>query len=252
MKTKPKAEIVAALRVKNESRWLADVLRSVSWCDAIYLFDDHSTDGTPAIARECGAVVMASPFDDFNEARDKEYLITMVAAKHKIGTWVLMIDGDEVLEPQGEGLIRSMIASNPIQLSFSLRILYLWNSRKKIRVDGVYGQFKRPSLFRLVGRYSFKKSGINGNIHCSCVPVANFVSHARCPAALLHLGYMEKVDRIRKWEWYNALDPVNMREGYDPAHPERGSYPHMIQGDIPQVPANIVLKHSGPLELRDL
>jgi glycosyltransferase involved in cell wall biosynthesis len=245
-------QIVAALRVKNESRWIKEVLDAIRWCAAIYLFDDHSTDSTREIARTCGATVFESPFDGFDEGRDKEWLIRKVADNHKIGTWVLMIDGDEVLEPGGEKAIRRMIACNSGVFAFSLRILYLWNSRKQIRVDGIYGTFNRPRLFKLMGQYSFKRTGVNGNLHCFCVPVANYFGFRRSQTALLHLGYMDKEDRIRKWKWYNGMDPVNRAEGYDAAHPERGSYPHIVQGDIPEIPAHIRLKHAGPLELRAL
>jgi glycosyltransferase involved in cell wall biosynthesis len=245
-------QIVAALRVKNESRWIKEVLDAIKWCDAIYIFDDHSTDSTREIARECGAVVWESPFDGFDEGRDKEWLIKKVAEKHKIGTWVLMIDGDEVLEPGGEKAIKRMIARSIGVSAFSLRILYLWNSRKQIRIDGIYGTFARPRLFRLLGNYSFRRTGVNGNLHCFCVPAACYLGAMKSQTALLHLGYMNKEDRIRKWKFYNGMDPVNRAEGYDPAHPERGSYPHVIQGDVPEVPADIRLKHAGPLELRAL
>lgn len=245
-------EIVAALRVKNEARWIREVLEAIRWTKAIYLMDDHSTDDTRELARECGAVVLESPFESFDEARDKEWLIARIAGNHPLGTWVLMQDGDEILERNGEAGIRQTITIYPGTLAFSLRIKFLWNSRTHYRVDGVYGQFNRPSLFMLNGKYSFRRSGIKGNLHPSCVPAANRPGFRRCPVALLHLGYMDREDRIRKWKFYNSMDPTNIDEGYDPKHPERGSYPHIVQGDIDAVPANIRLRHSGPLQLKPL
>lgn len=245
-------DIVAALRVKNEARWIDQVLNALQWCKAIYLMDDHSTDATRDIARHCGAVVTESPFDIFDEARDKEWLVRQVADKHKPGTWILMQDGDEVLEPTGESEIRKAIQVNPRALAFSLRIKFLWNAPNQYRVDGVYGKFHRPSLFILNGNFSFARSGVKGNLHPTCCPAALRPGYLQCSAALLHLGYMNKEDRIRKWEFYNGMDPKNVLEGYDPLHPERGSYPHIVQGDIPEVPANARLRHGGPLELRPL
>lgn len=245
-------EIVAALRVKNEARWIKDVLDSVKWCNATYLMDDHSTDRTREIAKRSGAVVMESPFADFDEARDKEWLCARIAEKHKVGTWVLLIDGDEVLEPGGEAAIWKLLANNTNSLAWSLRILYLWDSPDQIRVDGIYGRFRRPSLFRMIGNYNFKRTGPKGNLHCSSVPAVHMASVKKCDIALLHYGYMNKADRIRKWKYYNGLDPHNRMEGYDAAHPERGSYCHVVQGDIPEVPASAILMHAGPLELRPL
>jgi len=245
-------EIVAALRVKNEARWIAEVLGAIRWCKAIYLMDDHSTDDTAEIARRCGAQVLPSPFDSFDEARDKEWLVKRIAQKHPLGAWVLMQDGDEVLEARGERTIRQAIDNRAGAAAFSLYVRFLWNSRDQYRVDGVYARFNRPSLFMLLGQYSFKRSGVAGNLHPSCIPAGNRPGYRRCPAALLHLGYMDREDRIRKWKFYNSMDPRNRDEGFDPAHPERGSYPHIVQGDIPEVPAGIRLKHSGPLKLEKL
>jgi hypothetical protein len=57
---------------------------------------------------------------------------------------------------------------------------------------------------------------------------------------LYHLGYMCPEDRLRKYQWYNTIDPENESED---------RYRHMVQGDIPEVPAHLKLKHAGPLRL---
>jgi glycosyltransferase involved in cell wall biosynthesis len=245
-------DIIAALRVKNESRWIAEVLQAVSWCKKIYLMDDHSTDGTREIARESGAIVYESPFAGLDEARDKEWLLGQISKEQPVGTWVLLIDGDEVLAPDGQEKIRLAIESTPSAIAFSLRILYLWNSRDQIRVDGVYGKFARPSLFMLGRSLSFRRTEQAGHLHCSSVPAAYIGRCLPCPAALLHLGYMDSVDRIRKWKYYNLIDGHNRTEGYEQSHPERGAYPHIVQGDTPEVPGHLTLLHAGPLELRPL
>ena len=243
------SDIVAALRVKNEERWLAEVLEALTWCDDIYLFDDHSTDTTRAIARNAGAFIIESPFHGLDEARDKEHLLKRIREKRSANTWILFVDGDEILERGGEQKIRESIMGNPKTKVFQLQIKYLWNLRDLIRVDGVYGRFSRPSLFVLGDDFAFKKTSAKGNLHCSSVPECLIKENESCPAILLHLGYMDRKDRLRKWEYYNSIDSKNRLEGYDPAHPERRNYPHMVQGDVPEVPAEIKLLHAGPLKL---
>ncbi len=245
-------DMVVALRVKNEARWIGEVLDAVNWAKAVYLMDDHSTDGTGSIAKSHGVTVLDSPFQGFDEARDKDWLVEQVAKENADGTWVLMQDGDEVLEVGGREKMEQEIKRSPTALAFSIGIKFLWDSREQYRVDGVYGRFRRPSLFLLTKNRSFRRSGVNGNLHPSCVPAFNRRACRPCSAALLHLGYMERADRIRKWKFYNGMDPVNKTEGYDPKHPERGSYPHIVQGDVPEVPAHVKLLHAGPLELRCL
>lgn len=242
-------DIVAALRVKNEARWIEEVLNSISFCKKIYLLDDHSTDDTKKIAKRCGATIYQSSFKTLDEARDKEYLLSIILSEQPQGTWVLMIDGDEVLMDNGEKLIEQSIRENPKNEAFSVRILYLWNSQNMVRVDGVYGRFVRPSIFKLGRSRLFRKTKNEGHLHCSSVPHDLLSRCIKCRVSYLHLGYMNREDRIKKWEYYNSIDPRDELEGYDKSHCERGSYPHIVQGDIEVVPANAVLKHGGPLKL---
>lgn len=249
-------EIVAVLRVKNEQRWIGEVLASVMrLCPRLYVMDDHSTDDTAAIAENCGAVVLPSPFADFNEARDKEWLLRQVAAVElgpsaqgassvvRDDVWILMVDGDEVLEPGSGPVLRELVAA-PDAPAYSIPVVYLWNRRDQARVDGVYrgmAQFGRPSLFRLSpDALSFMEGGGAGNLHCSNVPAA---LRPQCIAApegvrLLHLGYLEQQDRIRKYRQYAEQDGRN---------PHEDGYRHVVVGDI--FPPSARFRHGGPLEL---
>lgn len=211
--------------------------------------DDHSTDDTAAIAGASGAVVLPSPYEGHDEGRDKTWLVEQIAKEQPIGTWVLMIDGDEILEANGQARIRQAIASRPSAKAFRLHVIYLWDSRTTIRTDGAYSKRNRPSLFRMLGNYSFKRTGFAGNMHPGCAPAACAPAEAKPAANLIHLGYMAREDRIAKWNYYNSIDPTNEAEGYDRTRPEMGSYPHMVQGDIPEVPAEARLKHGGPLKI---
>jgi hypothetical protein len=51
---------------------------------------------------------------------------------------------------------------------------------------------------------------------------------------------MRRSDRLMKYRWYNTTDPNNERED---------CYRHMVQGDLPEVPAYLKLKRAGPLRL---
>ena len=243
---------IGALRVKNEERWIGEVLDSMNFCHEIFLFDDHSSDQTREIAKGKGALVIDSPFESFDEARDKDHLVSCIAEKYPVGTWIIMIDGDEILAPDAKEVLLRDMEFNPFAVAWKLRILYLWNSRDQIRIDGVYGHFERPSVFRLQVNNGFKRTSPAGNLHCSSVPASLAFRSRSSHASILHLGYMERIDRLRKWEYYNSLDPCNECEGFDFNHVERGSYPWIVQGDIPEVPSDIKLKCAGPLELKKL
>lgn len=230
--------IVGMLRIKNEARWIDEVLKSIKpVCRSIYVLDDHSSDATPSICRENGAVVIESPFTGLDESRDKDYLLDLIAKANPAGTWVLCIDGDEVLEKTGPSKIRALLKT-PEAMGYEFQIRYLWNSRNLVRTDGVYGRFSRPSLFRLLRGMTFRRTGNGGNFHCSNVPSQIIGKTQRANIDLLHLGYMNLEDRLAKYRWYNEKDPGNKVED---------CYRHMVIGDLFPIDARFM--YGGPLRL---
>jgi hypothetical protein len=111
-------------------------------------------------------------------------------------------------------------------------------------VDGVYGRFYRPSLFRLMNRnFRFQSTPWGGNLHCASIPQEMLHCSAKTEIGLLHYGYLDRDLRLRKYEWYNRVDPNNYAED---------CYRHMVQGDIPEVPPSMKLRHAGPLQFESL
>ena len=231
-------ELVGVMRVKNEARWIDVVVDSIrGCCDRIVVMDDHSTDDTAAICRAHGAEMLTSPFQGLDEGRDKQWLIEQIGRPD----WVLMIDGDEVLEPGGGEVVRELCESATVT-AYSLRIRYLWNSTTQVRVDGIYGRFYRPSLWKFEPDQRFMRTSNGGGFHCSSTPVeaARRLMRVDRPA-LLHLGYMDQADRLRKFEWYNRQAPVPAVED---------GYRHMVIGDL--LPADAQTRWAGPLRIEEI
>jgi glycosyltransferase involved in cell wall biosynthesis len=241
------------MRIKNETRWIEEVIWSIlPICERVFILDDHSTDGTDTMCERQAenVTVYRSPFEGLDESRDKEFLLERImncvsdiwlTGGETSPYWVLAIDGDEVLTAAGRHAIRRTIAETRMH-AFKLPITYLWNDREHRRVDGVYRHFARPSLFRLMNKaFRFQRTPWGGNFHCSSIP-QELLHHAHglCDAPLLHLGYMDKWDRLRKYKWYTSQDPNN---------PAEDNYRHIVQGDVPEVPAEARLMHAGPLEI---
>jgi glycosyltransferase involved in cell wall biosynthesis len=225
--------IIGMMRVKNEARWIARSIESIlPVCNEVLVMDDHSTDGTPEIcAALAGVQVLRSPFEGVNEMRDKNWLLEQAGA----ADWILAIDGDEVLAPGDAAAVRA--AMNTSYQCLSMRIVYLWNSENQARIDGVYGDFRRESAFRPSGA-RFCGTSAGGNFHCGNVPIGLRQKRHPIEATLLHLGYMNREDRLRKYAWYNAQDPRNGAED---------GYRHMVIGDL--FPADSAFAHGGPLRL---
>jgi len=246
----------AILRVKNEAKWIDEVLRSIyPVCHRIFVLDDHSTDETATICWQFPNVtVFDSPFDTLDESRDKEWLYRRVLDAYGSGPhgvhwpeWILAIDGDEVLDRRDISRLVSLMTDYPDAVAWKLRIIYLWNDRRHKRVDGVYGQFARPSLWKVVNpAFGFlstpwgrdPQTGEPVNFHCSSIPQELLASAEWSEVRLNHLGYMDVNDRLRKYRWYNEIDAGN---------PAEDGYRHVVQGDVEEVPAGAKLMHAGPL-----
>lgn len=248
---KAPVKIAVMMRVKNEARWIGRVIDSVKALGPVFVMDDGSTDDTRLIAKDCGARYLPSPFvgEMLDEARDKNFLLEVVRTETE-ADWILCIDGDEELEPLGIQKIRDACESNRGDV-FSLRVLYLWDKPTQVRLDRWYSSCNRCSLFRVMPGLKFKSmyADVPGavchtGLHTENAPLTGGdLTALPLNVFLLHYGYMLKEDRIRKWEWYNRIDPDNEIEDH---------YRHVVQGDVPEVPADAVLKHAGPLELRRL
>lgn len=280
-------DFVAMLRIRNEARWIGEVIEAVlPLCGRVFVMDDHSEDETVAICSRYPAVtVWPSPFQGFNEARDKTWLLDCVEAECE-AQWILCIDGDEILEDRGPEIISNYVAQGNAA-AYSLQIIFLWNERATMRTDWVYGDFWRPSLFRqfhirpdtpddlqIASELRFMATsfgrcvdGNEPNLHCSSVPQRFLHGCRRLPTRLKHLGYLDREDRVRKLDRYTALDWLNRAED---------CYRHVTQGDSPQLselpaiqrllaagrlrqpdvdfllntPPEMRLVHAGPLTLR--
>ena len=231
--------VTGIMRVKNESRWIERCVRSIlPVCDQVIVMDDHSTDDTYEICHEIDPRVSVhmSPFTGLDETRDKNWLLEKAAGSK----WIVSIDGDEMLAPgDGEKLIVAMKKSSYPCLS--LRVLYLWDSENSVRVDGVYGDFHRESVFRPNG-FKFYTTSAGGNFHCGNVPQGiRGKREVVDDITLFHFGYMYREDRVRKYHWYNLQDPGNKTED---------GYRHIVIGDL--FPAESRFNHGGPLKMKRL
>ncbi len=279
-------DFVAMLRIKNEQAHIVEVITALqSLCDEIFVFDDHSTDATEDLVKPLSKVhYIPSPFEGMNESRDKNYLYDQIIQFCE-PNWIICVDGDEVLESQGAVIIREHVTKFPQVQSWRLKIAFLWDSPNTVRVDRIYNDFWRPSLFRpfiprphvpddigLMREFRFMATPFGRhqgddkpNLHCSSVPQRLLHDSRMLPARLKHYGYMERAQRVRKLDFYTSIDWLNDAED---------CYRHMCLGDSPMLeempciatllsmgiltqsdvgslvqPADAVCVHAGPLAL---
>ncbi len=229
-KTTKHPVIFAMMNIRNEDRWLREVLDNAARiCDGIIVYDDGSTDKTPDICKVHPAVVAYSRCEESetDKARDKNRMYAMV--KEHSFDWLLCIDGDELLEPTAPARMLEAIhtcTSNVSQIDFEF--LYLWNDHKHYRTDGIYTGIYHPCLFRPLSQkwseLNFEPTLHAGNLHCERVPQNLAGERIRADIKIEHLGYMYPEDRLRKYTWNKSKDVKHANEGY---------YEHLL--DQPQM-----------------
>lgn len=91
-----------AMIVKDEEAHLGHCLDSVQGLvDEVVIVDTGSTDGTAALARAKGAIVVAFPWnEDFSAARNE-------SLAHATGDWVLVLDADEAVDARDHAALRA-------------------------------------------------------------------------------------------------------------------------------------------------
>jgi GT2 family glycosyltransferase/tetratricopeptide (TPR) repeat protein len=101
--------LTVCLIAKNEEAFLGRCLKSVrALAHQIVLVDTGSTDRTVDIAKEHGAEVYSFVWcDDFSAARN-------AALEHATGDWILMLDADEELSPEGQRLLGKHLVNSDV------------------------------------------------------------------------------------------------------------------------------------------
>ena len=101
-----KAPISALVPMLNEELNIGDCLRSLQFCDEIWVVDSHSRDRSPELAAELGARVVQ--FDYLRGGpKKKNWALESLPFAHP---WVLILDCDERVPPEMEAEIRRAVA----------------------------------------------------------------------------------------------------------------------------------------------
>ncbi len=128
-----KLPVSCCLIIKNEELFLRQCLESVvDWVDEILILDSESSDSSIKIAEDFRSRVPHFVIetyhwnDDFSAARNH------IASRAK-NTWVLFLDGDEILDPSGFEKIKNALTTSSICFSLVQRNYTLDSSIENAR-----------------------------------------------------------------------------------------------------------------------
>lgn len=134
--------------VKNEEKNISRCLESViNYVDEILIFDTGSTDETPELAQQLGAVVRYGTWDnDFSKARNE-------SIKHARGEWILFLDADEEIPEETGRTLRGLAQEQEVE-AYTFSILNFTtkekDSQKQIGIN--LRMFKNNPLYTFEGK----------------------------------------------------------------------------------------------------
>jgi glycosyltransferase involved in cell wall biosynthesis len=160
----PKSQIAAILMLKNENRFILNedgspppytmlgqcLRRLESLVGHILVVDNGSTDCSRGLyQRYVDNVVYNDPNLPFDDVRDRRRLLAM--AKNTGAKWMLVVDGDEVLEDKATDYIHSLVEvydemENTDNIAVHFEYINLWRSRTRYRTDA-WSNIWFPRLF---------------------------------------------------------------------------------------------------------
>jgi len=110
------------LITRDAAHLLPRTLEAVSFADPILVVDSGSTDGTRELAEKLGARVVLQP-DWKGFGYQKTYALSLVE-----GDWILVLDADEVVDPELAAEIRRVTATRGVVSGYSMRRVNFFGS----------------------------------------------------------------------------------------------------------------------------
>ena len=97
--------ITAAILTLNEAEHITDCVASLAWADAVLVWDSFSSDATVELAKQAGATVGQSVFENYAQQRN-----AVLDHLDQVDTdWVFFVDADERSTKELENEIRLVI-----------------------------------------------------------------------------------------------------------------------------------------------
>ena len=211
-KIEVKHKLALGMIVHNESdKYLCEVIdNSWTFCDEIFVLDDHSTDDTLAICKQLGCKVKNAENEWAVEWRLRGELIDWMKSESE-STWFLLMDADDLLDIAFVEESRQIMDNDKFDVAF-IQIFDCWNDRQTYRKDAYFAPYYSPRMMRastLSNPYEWQKTVK----HCLSIP-RSIIQDAKEQDRVFfgktvdkHFGWLTAVDRQNKIDRIKKDDP---------------------------------------------
>ncbi len=173
---------------KNEEKNIARCLESIKWADEIIVLDTHSTDRTVEICRQFTDQVFCVDWQGYGKQKN-------MCAERTRYDWVLNLDSDEEISPEGAEEIKRVLRDKPMYSLYNFPRKNFF-AQRWVRYGGWYPD--RISRLYNKTQISFTES----QVHEKLVPDANAGSLCN---AILHYSFSGMGDYIERQNRYSTL-----------------------------------------------
>lgn len=203
-----KISVSIVIPVKNEATNLPRCLASVRWADEIFVVDSESSDGSQAIAESNGAKVVQFRFNG-TWPKKKNWALENLPFSHE---WVFILDADEVLPPEAEEEIGSIVGktiNGPAGYWINRRFMFMGRWLRHAYYPNWNLRLFRHELGRYEKLTDVATASGDNEVH-EHVVVNGETEHLSCE--MDHYAFpsievfVEKHNRYSNWEARVALD----------------------------------------------
>jgi glycosyltransferase involved in cell wall biosynthesis len=199
-------KIIGFLQVRNElsSGHISRFMKvNAELFDALYVFDDHSDDGTYEYLTEHADFVVRGGTRMFgSELVNKAELLDKVKADFDPGDAILWLDADEVIYASRQELVDIISgAFSEGYDSLSLPHINLWRSNNWFRVDDNYDSLEAVRIWKLSDKLFFpREPGLHGQMYPNGISRIKRVNYA----AVVHFGFASTDYILDKYVTYRS------------------------------------------------
>jgi len=214
--------VLLSMIVRNEAhRYLRNVLsHAASYVDEVLILDDASDDDTVEVCREVLSGLSHQVVSLHRSEFNKEYRLRRIQWELAAATradWILCLDADERFEDRVLTDLPALVNQDAYD-AVAFRLYDLWKPGF-YRDDRWWCAHRTYRTFLVRNLPGFQPRWRNADQHCGRFPenVAGLTT-AVSPLRLMHLGWMNAVDRELKVRRYRELDPdarFGIREQYE-------------------------------------